>query len=268
MHVAITGASSGIGEALAREYLAAGAQVTLVARRRQQLDAVAAAAAPGSTHVAVADLGDPERAGAWLAGAEAALGPIDVLVNNAGTDIVAPIESIPIERAEQLLRLNLFTPLRLIHAVLPSMRERRSGTIVNVASSAAHSHLRGMAYYSASKAGLAAASESLRAELAPTGVRVCTVYPGPVHTPLGDEAYASVERTFASRLAIWGTTDVLAHRVRHAVERGAPRVVYPRFYQIPRLFPELARLVTDRIAPAPRLPAPPPPAKQLGDRRS
>src|SRR4051812_37205864 len=91
MHVAITGASSGIGEALAREYVRAGARVTLVARRRELLDTVAASLPAGSTFVIAADLGAPERAAEFVAPAEEALGPIDVLVNNAGMQVVAPI---------------------------------------------------------------------------------------------------------------------------------------------------------------------------------
>jgi short-subunit dehydrogenase len=256
MHVAITGASSGIGEAIAREYARAGAKLSLVARRRDLLDRIVADLGDGH-HVSTADLGDPDRAEAWLAEAERALGPIDVLVNNAGMQIVAATETIEVADFETEIRLDLTTPLRLMHLALRGMLERGRGTVVNITSSAAFSWLPGMVHYNAAKAGLSAASESLRAELRGRGVNVLTVYPGPVDTAMARVGYEGYKPTLSARMLPAGTAPVLARRVRRAVEKGATRIVYPRFYHLTRLFEWSIRVLTNRFTPpARRLPAP------------
>jgi NADP-dependent 3-hydroxy acid dehydrogenase YdfG len=141
MHVFITGASSGIGEAFAREHHKRGASVSLVARRKQKLDALVSEL--GSRAIAIeADLTSPRAAEAAIAPAEAAFGPIDVLVNNAGVQIVALAEETDPDAGEALLSLNVATPLRLIRHLLPAMKKRGAGTIVNVASMAALSPCR------------------------------------------------------------------------------------------------------------------------------
>src|SRR5262245_28812310 len=100
-HVVVTGASSGIGEALVREYVRAGASVTMVARRRELMEKLAAEVG-GKTHVVATDLGDPAHATDWLAGAEAALGPVDILVNNAGAQIVGVTSEVEWARARAM----------------------------------------------------------------------------------------------------------------------------------------------------------------------
>src|SRR4051812_4125577 len=111
MHVAITGASSGIGEALVREFANAGAAVSLIARRKDLLDSIAGSLS--TPHfVKSVDLIDHENATRWIAEAEAKLGPIDILINNAGMQIVAPAEETDAVQGEDVLRLNLLTPLR------------------------------------------------------------------------------------------------------------------------------------------------------------
>ncbi len=249
MHVAITGASSGIGAALAREYARAGAKLTLVARRKELLHTLAAEVG-GECHVVAHDLSEPDRASCWLEAAECALGPIDVLVNNAGLENIGPTVETDIDLATRMLNVNLHAPLRLTRALLPSMLERRNGVIVDVASVAAFVTPPHFCWYAASKAGLAAFSEGLRAEVAGSGVHVLTVYPGPVKTPLADSAYAAVGgRSGIVGLLPEGRADVLAERVRRAVEARKKRVVYPRFYAVTRWFPTYTRLLLDLMAP-------------------
>lgn len=249
MHVAVTGASSGIGEALAREWGRAGARVTLVARRRELMERLAGEV--GRALVLPVDLSDPAASTAWIAEAEAAHGPIDVLVNNAGVQDVGAFARSDPESTDRLLAVDLATPLRLVRAVLPAMLGRRAGTIVNVSSLAAIVPTPGMVAYDAAKAGLAAASEALRWEVRGTGVNVLTVYPGPVETAMARHAVGVYEQAgagVASRMPA-GTTDVLARRVVRAVERRSARVIYPRIYWLSALFPGVARSITGALAP-------------------
>ncbi len=248
MHVAITGASAGIGEALAREYAAAGADVTLIARREPLLRALAASL-PTRSHVVVQDLSDPARCAAWLPGAEAALGPVDVLINNAGVMRVEDtVEADPVASA-QLVNLMLVTPLQLTRSVLPGMLQRKRGTVIDIASVAALVPTLRATWYSAIKAGHAAAAELLRVELRDSGVHVLTVYPGPVHSALGHAAFARYQPTLATRLLPWGNATELARRVRRAAEHRRARLVYPRFYALTRYFPLTSRWLTNATAP-------------------
>lgn len=248
MHVIVTGASSGIGEAFAREWHRRGAVLTLVARRKERLDALAKELG-ARVSVIGADLSKPKLAEAALEAAERLTGPVDVLVNNAGVQIVAAAHETDPDEGEALLELNVATPLRLIRRVLPGMLERGRGTIVNVASMAALSPVPAMLYYNASKGALANASEALRGELAGSGVNVLTVYPGPVHTDMGDTAIERYEATLAAQLAPWGTTGELAELVVRGVELGRARIVYPRAYTSSLWFPNLSRWLSLKLAP-------------------
>ena len=257
MHVVVTGASSGIGEAIAREYRSRGAAVTLIARRRQLLEAIAAAAPAGRTYVLDRDLSDPAAAPAVLAAAEAALGPIDVLINNAGVQIVAPTSTTDPEAGARLLLLDLHTPLRLTQAALPAMIERGAGTIVDIASVAGLAPTPGMYYYNAAKAGLGAASEGLRGELRPYGVHVVTVYPGPVESAMEAAAREHYESSGTVDRLPTGKPAILARKIADAVESRRPRVIYPWVYRLTRHFPNLTRWLTDAMTP--RLRGAPPP---------
>jgi short-subunit dehydrogenase len=248
LHVVVTGASSGIGEAIAREYLQRGARVTLIARRRERLDKLAEGAS-GRAHVVQADLGNPEVAFAWLDDAEKAMGPIDVLINNAGIQIVRSVLETSWEEGEKLLALDLHTPLRLTQQVLARMVPRRSGTIVDIASMAAIAPTPGMFFYNAAKAGLAAASEGLRAEVKPHGIHVVTVYPGPVSSDMETAARAAYEDTASAKYAPTGSPDVLAKLIANAVSSKRARVVYPRFYSLSRHFPNMTRWAVDALTP-------------------
>ncbi len=254
MHVAVTGASSGIGEAIAREFAKAGARLTLVARRRAQLEAIANELGNDAT-VCVHDLCDSTRATEWIADAEAKNGPIDVLVNNAGVENAGPAATADPANALLLLHTNLLSPLAITRHLLPAMIARRSGVIVDIASVAALCPTPLQAWYSASKAGLAAFSEALRGELRGTGVHIVTVYPGPVTTPMAERGYAAFGgRKGMVGLLPEGRPQVLARLVRHAVERRRSRIIYPAFFVSARWLPTLGRWLTDRALQSPYLP--------------
>ena len=254
-HIAITGASSGIGAALALEFGRAGYRVSMIARRKDLLELVAKQIG-SETFVAGHDLSDCERATEWIAAAEQALGPIDILVNNAGVQIIGEFSELAPETITRTLRVDLETPLRLTRAVLPGMIARGSGTIVDISSLAALAPTPFMSGYNAAKAGLAAASESLRGELLRTGVHVVTVYPGPVDTPMASAGYKAYGNSLAVTATPQGTPEVLAKRVRRAVERRRARVIYPKMYALARYFPNTTRFFLDHFTPKPRaLPA-------------
>lgn len=257
-HVAITGASSGIGAALVEEYVSQGAAVTLVARRRADMEALAARVG-GRTQIFVCDLSDLSRCCDWLAPAAAHFGPIDVLINNAGVQRVLPAAEHEDSDLDAMLNLNLLAPLHLTRAVLPAMLQRGSGTIVDVSSTAAYAPTPGMWGYIASKAGSGAASEGLGIELAKTGVHVLTVYPGPVDTPLARTGYAAYP-DWAQKLLLTGDPRELARRICAAVELKQRVLIYPLPYALCRFFPGITRWLLRLIAPPVRsrhaLPAP------------
>jgi short-subunit dehydrogenase len=254
MHVAITGASSGIGEALARELAGADPAhtLTLVARRADRLAALVAELGAGRARPIAHDLGDPARATAWVAEAEVAFGPIDCLVNNAGMLVIGDSAATDPDACRRVVDLNLTSPMLLVRHLLPGMIARRRGLVVNVTSLAAIAPMPMQTYYGASKAGLAAFSESLRGELAGTGVHVLTVYPGPVTTAMGEAGYVG----FGGRDAVPPMPEAdpakLARAIHRAMDAQAPRLIYPRVYGLARVFPGLTRLGIDRFAPKPR----------------
>jgi short-subunit dehydrogenase len=258
VHFVITGASSGIGSALARELgRSKDARLTLVSRRREPTEALAKDI-PASVFVRPHDLSDSTRATDWIADAERENGPIDVMVNNAGVENTGYAADADAGEAVALLHTNVLSPLLIARALLPGMIERRSGTIVNVASVASFSAMPLQAWYGASKSALGTFSEVLRAEVRRHGVHVLTVYPGPIRTPMAEAAYAVYGgKKGLVALMPEGSPARLARLVRRGIERRRARVVYPAFYHVPRFFPWVARWLADRtpLDAHPRLPA-------------
>ena len=180
----VTGASSGMGIAIATTLAAQGASVVLVGRDGERLrtTAEAVAAAGGRAHVVAADLAD-FASGAKIAGeAISAFGSIDALVNNASILAMAPLESISLESLEQQWRINVAGPLALAQAALPHLKP--GSAIVFVSSTVAQAGFAGYSEYTATKGAVEAASRALAVELAPRGIRVNTVAPGFVRTPM------------------------------------------------------------------------------------
>jgi short-subunit dehydrogenase len=249
-HAAITGASGGIGRALAREFSRQGYAVSLIGRQRAALEAIASEL-PGRAHVVEIDLSRSDCVTNWIAKAEAVLGPIDVLVNNAGAVVAGSFPTIDRREARDVIDLDLVVPLELSRAVLPDMLARGCGVIVNIASTGALGPNPGMVDYCAAKAGLAAASESLRGELRGSGVHIVTVYPGPIATRMLERAHEGYPRSRLVTRLPTGEAVELARRVRVAVERRRARVIYPRVYALFRYLPWVARWLLDRLTPPP-----------------
>jgi short-subunit dehydrogenase len=248
-HVAVTGASSGLGEAIARAFGAAGDRLTLVARRADRLETVASEF-PGRARVAAYDLADPDPA-AWIPAAEAAFGPVDVLVNAAGVQTIAPFADVTPAEAGAMTAVNFRAPVALIRAVLPSMRARGSGTILNVSSIGAAAPPPFMSDYVATKAALAAFSESLAAELHGTGVSVLTVYPGPMRTPMGAYGLRVFGNAPSASRAPMGDPEPFALAVVRAVDRQKRRLTYPGGYALMRWLPVPSAYLVSRFGPRP-----------------
>ena len=195
--VLITGASRGLGHALAAELHGRGYDVVATARNLSDL-----ADLDASDKVPL-DVTDPKSVEA----AVAAAAELDVLVNNAGLTVQAPVEAIPIDVFRSVIETNLFGPLRLMQAFLPGMRKRGRGTIVNVSSGGVRSAPPLQGAYSASKAALELLSETLRKELEPFGVRVLVISAGGIRTEMrarqqryGSEPYAALIEQFETRM--------------------------------------------------------------------
>ncbi|MBX3275368.1 MAG: SDR family oxidoreductase [Sandaracinaceae bacterium] len=233
----VTGGSSGIGAALAHELAAAGAHVVVVARREPELRAVVEAvrAAGGRADFVVADLSDLGACDRVVADVEGTHGPIDVLVNNAGRSIRRPLAE-SLERfhdLERTMALNYFGPARLIRAVLPSMRARGGGHIVNVLTAGAHLPSVRFGAYTASKAALSQLGDVLGAELLHEGIRVTNAYPTWVRTPMMDATgvYEDI-RAATPQDAARSILDGIADRKPHII-RGEDR----RRHTLARLHP-------------------------------
>src|ERR1700690_1043064 len=201
--VAVTGASSGIGEATALACSRAGAAVALAARRTDRIEALAQRiVADGGRAIAVqTDVGDEAQARAVVARAHSELGRLDVLVNNAGVMLLGPIENAPTEEWRRMIHANVFGVLYCSHAALPLMREQGSGHIVNVSSVAGRVARAGAGVYNLTKFGVGAFSESLRQEGVAIGVRVTVIEPGAVATELPGHNRPEVLEQMAKRFA-------------------------------------------------------------------
>ncbi|MBV9882511.1 MAG: SDR family oxidoreductase [Sphingomonadaceae bacterium] len=186
----ITGASAGLGAEFARQCAARGEALVLVARRRDRLEALAAELG-GAPHILVADLAREGAAASLLAEMEAEGLSVGTLINNAGFGLAGKFADRPVARLSEMIDLNVRTLVELCHLVLPAMRARGEGAILNVASTAAFQPGPNMAVYYASKAFVLSFTEALHHELKGTGIRVSALCPGPTATEFGEVALAS-----------------------------------------------------------------------------
>jgi len=223
--VLITGASQGIGAACAAEFARAGAKLSLTARSEGGLRS----AAPSDALLTAGDLTSEETRRVVVDRTLERFGAIDIVINNAGAGLYLPSWSAPLEEVRRLMELNFFAALGLTQLVVPRMRARRSGMIVNVGSIGGKVPLPWMTLYSVSKYALGALTEGQRMELRRDGIRTMIVCPGYVKTGFqqnarGGKPPESVLR--GRRLAI--TAAECAAAIRRGVERDARTVVTPR----------------------------------------
>ncbi|WP_204102702.1 MULTISPECIES: SDR family oxidoreductase [Spirulina sp. CCY15215] len=210
---AITGASSGIGKATALAFARAGIDVALVSRSREKLQAVVeeAQALGVEAKAYVVDLAKVENVRTEMEAIAADFAPIDILVNNAGMGYTGTLSETPLTDWQQVLDLNLTSIFQSILGILPSMRDRGKGTIINIASIAGKTPFPGWGAYSVSKAGLIALSKTLAAEERANGIRVVVCSPGAVNTPIWDTETVSVNFDRTAML----TPEIVAQSILH-----------------------------------------------------
>lgn len=240
--VLITGASSGIGRALAVELGRRGASAALLARRAEELLKVAeeveraggrALALPAD----VRDAGEVERA---VARVRELWGPVDVLIANAGIATVVSATELNAKDASNVIVVNVVGAINSVAAVLPGMTARHAGHLVAISSLASYRGLPKSSAYSASKAAMSTFFESLRVDLRKSGIHVTTVHPGFIRTPL---------TASRKRLPFLMDVDVAARKIVRAIERRQKTYAFPwQLASVVRLLKYLPNALYDRIA--------------------
>lgn len=243
--VLLTGASSGIGYSMALAFAREGAVLGLSARRSDRLEWLTKKIAADFQARAVPIVADLARRGDATALARRAvemLGGVDVLVNNAGIGLAgAQWVAADHDDARELFETNFWSPLALVRALVPAMRQRGHGLVVNVTSMVQMGSPPQATHYGASKAALANATETLRHELRGSGVHVLEVIPGPVETPMQNEARLAPGFAASLRRTPIGDPDKLARLVVRAIAKEKRRIVYPRVLGVGYMLPALVR---------------------------
>ncbi len=230
--ILVTGASSGIGQATARLLAERGFAVFGTARKPES------AQSQGVTMVAL-DVRSDESVRACLEQVIAKAGRLDVLINNAGYSLTSAAEEASVEEAKAQFETNFFGIVRMVNAVLPGMRTRGAGKIINISSLAGNTAIPYSAFYSASKFAVEGYSESLWYEVRPLGISVSLVEPGFVNTPIGEASPVAARRLPAydaprkRMLAAFGQAleggippEQVARRVLQIIEQKAPGLRY------------------------------------------
>jgi short-subunit dehydrogenase len=263
--IIVTGASSGIGEATARRLARAGAKVVLSARRSDRLEALARELDPTGAHV-LAVSGDVTSAAdraKLVAAARAKFGRIDALVNNAGYGTRGPVEVVPVEAIRKNFETNVFSLIALTQLVLPEMRARGSGRIINIGSVAGKIARPLSSIYDSTKHALEALTDGLRGELKPFGVQVTLIRPGFILTEFVEAAnvasagvienagpyeafYKGYLGNTAAMRRIAGVPDDIARLVEKALTSGNPASRYSGPFHA-KVFLFLKWLLPDRV---------------------
>jgi short-subunit dehydrogenase len=222
--VLVTGASSGIGAATARLAHQRGARVVLAARRADRLEQLSQELT-GSLAVQT-DVTRADQVSGLVTDVLAALGRIDVLINNAGQGLHVPLADVSLDNFRAILELNVLAPLALMQAVLPAMRRQGGGAIVNISSGSSRMVIPGVGAYAATKSALNMLSQVARAEFAKDGIVVSLVYPSVTSTEFHDVLRQGQLRAGAAVAA--HTSEFVAEAVLRAVETGEGEIVLAR----------------------------------------
>jgi NADP-dependent 3-hydroxy acid dehydrogenase YdfG len=221
--IIITGASSGLGEATARLLAAHGAKVMLTARREDKLEKIAASIKDdgGTASFRVVDVTDRDAVKELAEATKKEFGSVDVLVNNAGLMPLSPIDALKTDEWEQMVDVNIKGVLNGIAAVLPMMREQKSGHIINLSSVAGHKVFPGGAVYCATKFAVRAISEGIRLE-SRGEIRATNISPGAVDTELTDHISDDEARKTADKLyEVAISADAIARAIGFAISQPA-----------------------------------------------
>jgi hypothetical protein len=228
----VTGASSGIGRAIAVQLAVDGSDLIVVARRRDRLEALAEelrAAHGVKVDVMVADVTVPEQLAAIEDRLREGSPPVDLLVNNAGAGGQGAFAEIPLEWQESQIRLNVLAPVRLTHAALEQMLPRGRGGVLNVSSIAGLQPMPNVATYAATKAYLSSFSHALHEEVRHKGVSVTALLPGFTRTEFHDAG--GMNRSIVPGPA-WMSAEVVARSALRAVARGRAQCVPGLLYRV------------------------------------
>jgi len=242
--VVITGASMGVGAATARAFFDGGANLVLIARGREKLEALAAELdAPDRVMTATLDVTDVAGFEALLESIRERFGGVDVLVNNAGFHARGPVESVSADDVGRMVDVNLKAPLMATRLALPDLRRSKRPAVVNVASLAGRTPVPGSATYSATKFGLRAFGLALAEELRGEGIKIASVSPGPIDTGfIMDEIDSVSDLTFSQPIS---TAEQVAEAVVALVDNGTLDLPMPRvsgyLTTLSYLFPALGR---------------------------
>lgn len=211
----ITGASSGIGKATALAFAKAGIDVALVSRSQEKLEGVAAVAKEIGVEAKAftVDLGSVAQVKTKIQAIADEFGDIDILVNNAGIGYTANLSDTPLEDWQRVIDLNITSVFQCMMAIVPGMRQRGKGTIINIASIAAKQAFAGWGAYCVSKAGLLALSQTLAQEERVHGIRVTAICPGAVNTEIWDTETVNVNFDRTKML----TPEIVAQTILHTV---------------------------------------------------
>ncbi len=210
----VTGGSKGIGRAMAHGLAEAGADIVINSRSRAEMDEAMSYILDGTGrqgHCVVADLFQREDTVRLAREALEAMGRVDIIVNNAGTNIVSPVDRIVDQDWDKLIELNLTAPMVLVRECADQMKERKWGRIVNISSIFGMCTKNERGGYSATKSGLIGITRTMAQDLAPWGITANAIAPGPISTPLTDRMVQGELREYFNSMLLgrWGTPEDL-----------------------------------------------------------
>ena len=248
----ITGASAGIGREFARQLAGRASAMVLVARRQDRLeqlrDELTARDPKLNVHIHTADLSRAEEVEALAAALERDGNVIDLLINNAGLGDRGDFATAEPQRLTDMVLVNMLSLTALTRRLVPGMVERRRGAILNVSSSASFLPIPRMAVYAASKAYVTSLSEALRTELAPFGITVCALCPGPVHTEFDTVAMRPHEPKRGAPEFTYVPVEDVVRVALEGIERNRPIVIPGAAMKFAMFFARLMPMPLLRLA--------------------